>query len=465
MKVSTAEVATREVELTIEPDVQAVQDAMRKAAREISRYRPVPGYRPGKAPYAMVERVFGRELILNQAVNEVGPAFYRDALKSAELEPYEQGQLDVESEDPLVLKARVALMPVVTLADYAELSIEPEPEVSVTDEQVEEAIERLRRRNAEFEPVERPLAIGDQLAAAVHGTDNEGQQVVNQENATFIVDDKMQPPGFSEALVGISAGEEREFSLTYPEDYDEEDLAGKNVSFKVSAKTVRETKLPAVDDDLAKTAGDYETVEDMRAGIAESLKQNLEREAREREAEQAIEALVGVATVEYPSAALEHEIHAALDGQKARVQQVGFQWENYLRMIGKTEAELHEQVRPEAERRLVRRLVLTEYARSEKLTVSQGELASGVANIASAYGDRAPEIMGRLRDSGAMFSIYADLLTQKAVTHLTARLTGREIEEEESAEDAEADAVAEAGDESPTQEGAAETDDVDEAGE
>ncbi|MHB1295137.1 MAG: trigger factor [Anaerolineae bacterium] len=462
MKVSTAEIATREVELTIEPDPQAVQDAMRKAARQISRYRPVPGFRPGKAPYAMVERVFGRELILNQAVNEVGPNLYRDALKSAELEPYQQGQLDVESEDPLVLKARVALMPVVTLADYSELKIEAEPEVSVTDEQIDEAIERLRRRNAQFEPVERPLQIGDQLAGAVHGTDGEGKQVVSQENATFIVDDKLQPAGMAEALVGISAGEEREFSLTYPEDYEEEDLAGKHVTFQVSAKTVRETKLPDVDDDLAKTAGDYETVDDMRAGIAASLKQNLEREARNREADRAIEALLALATIEYPNAAIEDEIHAALDGQRARIQQIGFQWENYLTMIGKTESELHDQVRPEAERRLVRRLVLTEYARAEKLTVSQNELASGLASIAAAYGDRAPEMMNRLRESGAMFSVYADMLTQKAVERLTARLTGREVKEE-SAEDVEADAVAEAGDQAPTQEGAAETDNTPQA--
>jgi len=425
LKTTSETVGTREVLLTVEPDPESVDKALRKAARLFSQRRPLPGFRPGKAPYAMVERTFGRETLLEQAVSDMAPDVYRQAIAEAKIEPFEQGQLEVGSQDPLVLKFKVPLGPVVTLGDYHTLHVDPEPEVTVSETQIDEEISAIRRRHATYEAVERPVQLGDQVVATIIGT-HEGQQVVDQQDATLSVVDEMRPAGFAEALTGMKANETREFSLTYPDDYDDKNLAGKNVTFSATIKTVRQANLPEINDDLAKMAGDYATVAEMREGLAAIIKQRLENEARAREANAAIEALVGISQVEYPAIALEREITATLENQKARLRQIGFTYENYLRMVGKTEAELREEIRPDAERRLVRQLALSEFARAEKLEVKREEIAAEAARIANRYGERANEVLQRLNSDRALLSIHADLLTQAAVRHLTAMLTGRE---------------------------------------
>lgn len=424
MKTTTETIGPREVLLTVEPDPETVDKALRRAARQLSQWRPVPGFRPGKAPYALVERIFGRETLLEQAISEMAPELYRQAISEANIEPFEQGRMEVGSHDPLVLKFKVPLGPLVTLGDYRTLHIQPEPEVVVTEAQIDEEIEALRRRHATYEVVDRPIQLGDQVVATIVGT-HEGQRVVDRQDAVLDVLDSLRPAGFAEALVGMRTNESREFSLTYPEDYEDESLAGKNVTFNVTIKTIRQANLPEVNDELAKMAGDYETLAELREGLATAIKERLENEARAKEANAALEALVNISQVEYPAVALEREIDALLENQKARLRQIGFSYENYLRMIGKTEAELREELRPEAERRLVRELVLAEFARAEGLEVKQEEISAEASRIARRYGERADEVLERLSTPRAKLSIHADLLTQAAIKHLTDLLTGR----------------------------------------
>ena len=142
MQVSVAAVGTREVELTVTPDEARIRQAMRQASRRISKARPVAGFRPGKAPYELVERTYGREVILNEALSEEAAAIYREAIQEAGIQPYEQTLFDLESQDPVVLKVRVPLLPEAKLGDYAALKIEPEPEVSIADEEIEEQLDR-----------------------------------------------------------------------------------------------------------------------------------------------------------------------------------------------------------------------------------------------------------------------------------------------------------------------------------
>ena len=294
MKVTTDTVATREAELTIEPDQAALERALRRAARQISRLRPVAGFRPGRAPYHMVERLYGKDVLLEQAVKDIGQQLYREAVEEAGIEPFEPGTLDIESTDPVVLKARVPMAPKVSLADYSSLHIDPEPEVAVTEEQVNERLERLRMQHAEYVPVERPVQFGDQIVATVKGT-VDSDQVIDEQDMAIGVADGLTPPGFGEALVGMQAGEAREFSLAYPEDFDSEELAGENVDFAVTVSAVREVILPELDDDLAKMAGDYGTLVELREALTEEIQAQLTTESRQREANAAVEALPSVA--------------------------------------------------------------------------------------------------------------------------------------------------------------------------
>jgi trigger factor len=461
LKVSTEPIADREVELTIEPEPAVVERAMRQAARRLSRTRPVAGYRPGKAPYLMVERVFGRDTILSEALHRLAPDLYEQALKEAELEPYAQGQLDIESDDPLVLKANVPLQPTVTFGDVDTLTIDPEPEVAVSEGQIADELARLQRANAELEPVERPAAMGDVVEATILGTEAE-ETVVDRRDVQLMLDEDTPPPGFAEAVTGMGADETREFALTYPEDYEEERLAGKAVQFSVSVAQVYEMLTPALDDDLAQTVGDYDTIDELREAVAENLGRRLEAEARQREADAALEELLENATISYPSAALDEEIQHELHRFESRLAQSGMNLSTYLNISGQTMEQLMEDVRPVAERRLKERLVLTEYARAQSLSVSNEELQRGVFDVAASYGERAQQVLEQFNDQRNLLSLYNDLLTQKALRHLVAKLTGRpweDVAEEGSEGDGpEAVSVSEEAAAEPTSEGAADVD-------
>ncbi|MCE5258923.1 MAG: trigger factor [Chloroflexi bacterium] len=438
MKVTTENVAVREVELTIEPDQQAVDRAMHKAAQQLTKWRPLSGYRPGKAPYAMVERVFGKDSILDEAIREIADDLYRQALTEANIQPYEPGHLDIESKDPVVLKVHVALMPEVDLGDYKSLHIEPEPTPTISEEQISDRLEAIRRQHAEYNPVERPAQIGDQIVASTIGVAEE-HEVVHRDDQTLILSDSLQPAGYAEAILGMSAGEERTFALHYPEDYPDKDVAGKDVTFTVAMKTVRETVLPELNDDLAKAAGDFATLEDLRSNTAARLQADAEREVQQKERDAAIERLVENAKVEYPEDALKHEIENSLARQKDRLQQYGFTWPAYLKMIGKTEEQIREDIRPDAEKGLVRRLVVNKFAELENIDVTNEEMTNSLSNLAAAYGDHAQDIINQMRDRRALVSFYGDLYMEKSMRHLTALMTGRE---EEPAQETPADEVA-----------------------
>lgn len=436
MKVTSETVATREVVLTVEPDAQDVEKAMRDVARAFSRYRPVPGFRPGKAPYTFVERMFGREAILQEAVNQMAPELYRQAVAEAKVEPYEQSAFEIVTQAPLTLKVNVPLSPVVTLGNYATLHVDPEPEVAITDAQVDEEVERVRRRHATHEPVQRAAQMGDQVVATVIGKIGE-EVVTDQKNTTFSLREEMQPAGFSEGLVGLAADESRQYTLNYPQDYIDSNVAGKEVAISATMHTVRETKLPELNDDLAKMAGDHETLADLRQSLAADLQKRLEEQARTKESNAALEALVGISAAEYPAAALKREMDSAIARQRSRLQGLGFSYENYLQMTGSTEEQQREQLRPAAEQSLLRGLVLNEFATAEKLTVAPEELEAALQEVADMYGDRAPQMLEQIHRSGYWMSIYAERLNAKALSRLTGLLTGREqprVEEPAAAE-------------------------------
>ena len=346
-----------------------------------------------------------------------------------------------------MLHVNVPLVPAVTLGDYKQIHITPEPEVTISEVQIDQEIEALRRRHATNETVERAAHMGDQLAASNKGT-SEGETLFDRSDVSIDLNDDAPPPGLAEALVGAIAGETREFSLTYPEGYEDQNLAGKNVQFTVGVKAVRQVNLPPVDDDLAKMAGDYETLAELRESLAKNLKEREENAARGREANAAVDALVGSSSVEYPAAALKNEVDNLLSRRRANVQQIGFAWDRYLAMVGRTEEEIREELRPSAEKSLVQRLVLEKFAQAESISVEGAELAAAVNNIAAAYGERSEQVQQQLMRSNAMLSIYGDVLLRKAVEHLTAVATGRAeaapVATEEQPEDAEAASSTEA---------------------
>lgn len=434
MKISTEEIADREVALTLEPEPERVAKASRSVARQLAKRVKIPGFRPGKAPFQVVERTVGREYLLEEVASELATDLYKEALDETGLDPYTQAGFEILSLDPMSLKVTVALVPEVVLGDYHAIHVEPADEVVVTAEQVDEALQEVQETLSEWDPVERAAQMGDQVIIGVTG--NKGDEVVaDSQEEEFVLSEDGSPPGFSAQIVGIETGESKDFSITYPDDFPDEELRGQEVAFKVTLQGVREKQVPALDDELAKSAGDYETLEDLKQALREGIQRRLEEEARDRLAEEVVKALVEQATVTYPAVALEHEVDEMLSSYEKRLEGRGFTLDSYLGMIGQSREELREEFEPGAKERLTRSLVLAELVKAEDIKVEDNDLEEEVERIASSYGDRAAVAKRAITQANVLNSIASDLYTKRAVDRMIAIATGQTPEEDAAGEE------------------------------
>lgn len=371
--------------LTVEFEEAQVQEAMRKAARKISNDMHFPGFRKGKVPYHVVVRQVGEEFVRREAAELLLDTTYVEILKQAEVEPVAAGSLEDLALMPLQLKIRVPLMPVVTLQEYADLRLTPEA-VEVSEREVGQVLERVREGYALKQPVERPAALGDEvLLAHIEGRVN-GQVFLHEHDVPLVLDPE-EPrliPGLVEALVGLSAGEEKLFHLTLPEDFGDPALNNAEAEFEVHVESVAERTLPALDDALASTVGNFETLEDLRANVRSSLYNRKQEAADEAYDDALIKALVARADVRYPPIMLEDEIDDEIMVFRSRVQtEQDMAWEDFLRLQGLQEEQLREILRPRAIEHLTERLVIEEFARREGITVDEQELRTAYETLLS----------------------------------------------------------------------------------
>lgn len=424
MDVTTETVAPREIEVTIRPDPAQVEDALHKAARKVSRRTPIPGFRPGKAPYALVERTVGRELLTEEAAEVLAPDLYRETVEKAGYQPYGRPTLRVAHLEPLELKIRVALQPTVELGDYCSLRVEPEPPVEVADEQVDQLLQELREEHGSWEPVTRPAQMGDQVTLDIRGTSGD-EPVFDETGTTLVLSEQLTPPGFAEAVVGMQPGETKQVELAYPEDYANEDLAGKTVAFTLTLHEVKERKLPEPDDEFARSVGDYASLAELKDHLRAGLKAELEHDAQDRLETRALDQLVEQSKVEYPNAALEQAIDRLVERQESRLRTYGFTLETYLQVSHKSMEQLRDEVRPQAERELRRSLVLRELGRAEGVRVEPEEIAREIARLSLPYGERSEEVRQALLQPEALSSISSDIFVRKAMERLVAIATGQ----------------------------------------
>ncbi len=426
MKVTTEITDTKVVTLSIEPDADRMAQAKRRAASALSKYRPVPGYRPGKAPLAIVERIFGAETVLREAVNEAAEDIFRHAVEQADVRPLDPGEFEIASTDPLLLKIKVSLIPTVELADYRALHVEPEADPVVAPSAVDEELEEMRDKAATYEPVDRPLMATDQAVLEFTATEEGAEKPLVQEEAfEVVVSPQEEPYPLVDKLLALRVGESAKVDAEYDAEHKNKTLAGKFVHIQFTVKGVREKTLPELNDEFAKDVSDHETLAALRESITTRMQAELDKARRDRETDAAIKALVDGSKIEYPAAAVDRELEAMIQSERSRVQSYGFEWANYLRIIRRTEEEMRSEMRPRAEQRLVRSLALGEFAMAEGLDVDPNEIIAELDRAASQYGERAEEAKKALVKSGALSTIGNDLLSHKAVEHLVAVLTGR----------------------------------------
>jgi trigger factor len=415
MRVTTERLEHCQVNVIIELEAAEVDEKLREAARKISREFNVPGYRRGHAPFAAVIRTFGRSAVQQQAMDDFGNDLYDAALKEVDYEPYQPGELQDVKWDPFRMTVLLPIVPEVELGDYRAVRVPFETE-PVTDEQVGERLKDVQEAHAQWVPVDRPAAIGDQVVVDLTGKLGT-KEVLKQEGEELLLQEKAAEPvlGFPEQIVGMSAGEEKSFVLKYPADDSDEQLAGKEVAFSVRLQAVKQKELLPLDDDLALVVGDYDTLEDLRAALRQQLEMEAVDAAQPEHLDKVLQAMVEqAAKIDYPPQAVERESDRALSRMERDLESAGIKLDRYLQMLGKTRETYKIEFRPAAEVRLKKRLVLIEAARQEGLDVTADELETEIARLTERLGEDSQELREALASPEGRLSVADDLLTTKA---------------------------------------------------
>ena len=430
MNVTAERLENCQVELTIEVDEERVEQELRGVAQRVSKRRRIPGFRPGKAPYDVVLRFFGKDALYREALEDLGQTVFKEALEKEGIEPFAQAELVDFQFEPMVLKMVVPVAPIVELGDYRQLRL-TSPEVNVSDEEVEAALKRIQAQHSQWQPVERPAQLGDQAIVDIEST-VEGEVVLsNQERALLLKAESPYPvPGFNEQIVGMAIGEDREFDLTYPENLANEKLAGKESHFKVHLHDLKELVLPEMDDDLAKTVGDFETFDDLKAKVREGLQAEAEREAESRFASEVLTTTVERARIEFPPVLLERELDSLFEEQdRVLRQREGLNLDNWLEINKKSKEEYRDELHPRAAERLKRGLALGKVVELEGITVGEEEVGTQIERMSSSFGEQADKARDVFSSPDNVRSIASDLLTNRALQRLIAIARG-EVEEE-----------------------------------
>jgi len=404
-----------------------------QAARQLARNLRVPGFRAGKAPPPVVIKRVGREAVLDEAVRESLNSWYRAAIDEAHVVPVGEPEIDLGElppvGEPLRFSIEIGVRPTATLGDYKGLEVGRREPV-VGDAAIDAEIEQLRERSAKLETVDRQAARGDFVVMDFLGTldgvpfaGGEGRDQMVELGSGRLV------PGFEEQLEGASAGAERSVTITFPDDYGADELAGQTAEFAVTVRDVKAKLLPEVDDELAAEAG-FDTVaelrEDVRSRLGEAEGQRIENEFREA----VLDSAVKNATLELPDALIEARARELWDNMLHSLSHQGISREAYLQISGRSEEETIEQAKPDAEQGLRREAVLAAVVAAEQLEPSEDELLQAVGE-ATPPGDRTPpkKLLERLRSNQRLDALKDDLSQRKALDLLVEAASAISVEQ------------------------------------
>lgn len=399
LTIQTEEDSERQLKVTVEVPEDQVQAQMKRTARDFARQVNIPGFRRGKVPYNILVQRIGEDAIRADAVEEMLESVFVEALEEIDEIPYRQPSLDDIEMKPLVLKITIPLEPTVKLGDYRAIRREIQS-VEVTEEALEEALERIRDQHEILEPVDRPAEFGDLITVSGEGKidDEDGEEIWHEHETDLVLDPEKLFPNlpFAENLLGMSAGETKEFGFTFPEDYEDEELAGRKASFEVSMEQVQSREVPELTDEMAQEEGDYETVDELREGLEKELYEQAERQAKSDLLDDVVDEMLAEAEINYPPAVVESELDDTLERFKDQVTRSGWQWDDYLKLQSLNEDSLREEWREEAIERVRRSLVLRQFIEEEKLSVSPAEIDSAVDDRLGQFGEN-EELQDQLR--------------------------------------------------------------------
>jgi trigger factor len=430
LTIKTEEDEKRQLKVTVEVPEEQVQVEMRRTARKLSRQLKIPGFRKGKVPYNVMAHRIGEQSLRAEAIESMLEGVVEEALEEIEAPAYRQPTLDNIEMDPLVLDITIPLQPRVSLGDYRSIRREIKS-VEITDEALEESLHQIRINHQILEEVERPVEEGDLVTLSGDGQidEEDGQVVWNENEIELPMDPDRTFPNvpFVENVIGLKVDEEKEFSVSFDDDYDDEELAGKPATFRVKVLKVQSRELPELTDELAQEEGEYETVDDLRLSLEEGLYERAERDARAETLDEFTIELVEGAEILYPPAAVESALDGLLEETKEQVTRSGWQWNDYLQLQGESEETLREAWRDNATKRIERGLALGEFVSEERLTANSQEIDEAIDKRIENFKakDEFQEELRKMFSQGEGLDLVSnDVLMEKTIDRVEEILTG-----------------------------------------
>ena len=406
------------IEVPAEELEKAIQEAYQKQKSKIS----LPGFRKGKVPRQMIEKIYGPEVFYEDAANSLISAEYPKAVEESGEEIVSRPTIDVvqiEKGKPFIFSAEAAVKPEVTLGTYLGVQV-AKAEITVTEEEVDAEVNKERESNARMVAVEgRAIENGDTAVIDYEGfMDGEAFEGGKGENHSLVIGSHTFIPGFEEQLIGKGAWDNVEVSVVFPEEYHAKELAGRPALFQVKINEIKVKELPELDDEFAQDVSEFDTLAEYRESVRKAVEERKQEEARRQKEDEAVQKAVEGAKMEIPDAMLDTQVSSMLEEFASRIGQQGLSLEQYLQFTGATVEALQEQMRPDALKRIQSSLVLEAIAKAEQLEVSEEEFEEEIEHMAAAYNIE-KEKLEDLMDDTERKSIRTDLSIQKAVDLIT----------------------------------------------
>ena len=419
---STNKVETNVYEIEFDASKEVFDAAVEKVYRKEVKKINIPGFRKGKAPRSIIEKMYGKGVFYEDAINEIIPDAYEAAVKEAGLSVVSRPEFDVVSIDDngVVLKAKFTVKPEVTLTEYVGLKARKEAK-EVTDEDVNNEIEAVRARNGRMvEVTDRAVEDGDLAIIDYEGfADGVAFDGGKAEKYSLAIGSGSFIPGFEEQIIGHNIGEKFDITVTFPTEYHSEELAGKEAIFKISLNAIKFNELPALDDEFVKDVSEFDTVDEYKADIKAKLEKKNEQDADNAVEAQIIDALVEALEADIPAAMFENEAENFVRDYDSRLRMQGLDLNTYCKYTGQTLESMREQFMPMAQRQVKTRLALEKIVELEGIDATAEEVDAEYANLATAYGLDADKVK-ELVEADA---IKSDLCVKKAVDFVKANAT------------------------------------------
>lgn len=377
MKVTVSKPEKSQVTITVEAEESDLEKFFEKAAEELSKQVKIDGFREGKIPKDVLEKHVGKEAIRAHALEIALPNLYADAVMQEKVQVIARPEIKMVSEKPFKFEAVVAILPDVEISGHEKIKIKKE-DVTVSDKDAEELIDHFRKQNATFPEAKREAKMGDRAEIDFDGFDPKGDvplEGTSSKNHPVILGDKMLIPGFEEEIVGMKAGEEKEFELSFPKDYHAEKFKGKKVKFKIKLHKVEEVKMPEVTKEWIKKVTNKEmTPEDFKTEVKDNLKKDREGQVKTKREAEFFEKLLELAKVDIPDALIEEEIDFIMDRTKMDLESKGLNWEQYEKFLESQKRDFRADKKEQAENQVKLRLTLAHLYKVEKIEATPEEV-------------------------------------------------------------------------------------------